>query len=253
MQDASSADRPAPAGTTVRQPAASRGGFDVQGRTRAAMVALGFIPALHAAAVLAPLAVVAGGQVEWRYAWLAPIALFLAPPLAVRVSTLGRPISTGRVETDSAGFLHWWFTAQCQVVFTRLPFLEELLRLIPGLYSLWLRMWGAQIGSLVYWSPGVAVLDRPLLHIGNRVIFGIGVRLNGHVLAPDARGTAALYVAPISIGNDVLVGGYSLLLPGCTVADAEVTPPFRSIHAFSRYEGGRRTRASAPTFAEDED
>ena len=50
----------------------------------------------------------------------------------------------------------------------------------------------------------------------------------------------ALYLSPIAIGDDALVGGYSLLLPGCEVADGEVTPPFRTMHAFSRFENGRR-------------
>lgn len=214
--------------------------LDMRARTRVVMVALGFIPALHAAATLAPFALAVGGWVPWRTLWLTPVLLFLAPPLLVRLSTFRHPLASGVVAIDSPAFLQWWFAAQCQVVFSRLPFLEELLRLVPGFYSLWLRLWGARIGSLVYWSPGVAVLDRSLVRIGSRVVFGVGVRLNPHVLARDSNGKAALYAAPISIGDDVLVGGYSLLLPGCVIADGEVTPPFRSVHAFSRFEGGRR-------------
>jgi hypothetical protein len=204
------------------------------------MVALGFIPMLHVVATLAPIVLAATGRTGWRTAWLAPAVLFLVPPLAVRLIALARPLPAGRVDLESTSFLSWWFSAQCQVVFTRLPFLEELLRLVPGLYSLWLRLWGAKVGALVYWSPGVAILDRPLARVGSRVIFGAGARLNAHVLAPDARGKATLHVAPISIGDDVLIGGYSLLLPGCDIAPGEVTPPFRSIHAFSRFEHGRR-------------
>ncbi len=121
--------------------------------------------------------------------------------------------------------------------------LEETIRMIPGLYSLWLRLWGARVGALVYWSPGVVILDRPLVRIGKRVIFGVGVRLNPHVLAPNGPRRMALYLSPIAIGDDALVGGYSLLLPGCEVADGEVTPPFRTMHAFSRFENGRRYRS----------
>lgn len=245
MRDASSADRAVGAKTDFAVGrAARRRGLAVPARTRAAIVALGFIPILHVAAAVLPLALAATGRTGWRTAWLAPVLLFLAPPLLVRLVAFRRPLPAGRVALDSASFLRWWFSAQCQVVFTRLPFLEELLRLVPGLYSLWLRLWGAQIGSLVYWSPGVAILDRPLVRVGSHVIFGVGARLNAHVLAPDARGNATLHVAPISIGDDVLVGGYSLLLPGCEIAAGEVTPPFRSIHAFSRFEQGRRVPLS---------
>jgi hypothetical protein len=235
MPDVLSAERPAAAGPLPRARA-----LDVPAHARAAMVALGFIPALHAIASLLPLALVAAGRSRPAAAWLSPAILFLLPPLAVRAATWWRPLASGRLEPGSRGFLHWWFTAQWQVVFTRLPMLEEAIRMIPGLYSLWLRLWGARVGALVYWSPGVVILDRPLVRIGKRVIFGIGVRLNPHVLAPDGPRRMALYLSPIAIGDDALVGGYSLLLPGCEVADGEVTPPFRTMHAFSRFENGRR-------------
>jgi hypothetical protein len=235
MPDVLSAERPAAAEPVPRTRA-----LDVPGHARALMVVLGFIPALHAIAVLLPLALAATGRIRPAAAWLSPAILFLLPPLVVRTTTWVRPLASGRLEPDSRGFLHWWFTAQWQVMFTRLPMLEEAIRLIPGLYSLWLRMWGARVGALVYWSPGVVILDRPLVRIGTRVIFGIGVRLNPHVLAPNGPRRMALYLSPIAIGDDALVGGYSLLLPGCEVADGEVTPPFRTMHAFSRFENGRR-------------
>ena len=233
MPDVLSAERAAGADPLPRA-------LDVPAHARAAMVVLGFIPALHLAATLLPSVLALTGRVSPSAAWLTPAILFLLPPLVVRASTWWRPLLNGRLEPGSGGFLHWWFTAQWQIVFTRLPMLEEAIRMIPGLYSLWLRLWGARVGTLVYWSPGVVILDRPLVRIGSRVIFGVGVRLNPHVLAPDGPRRMALYLAPIAIGNDALVGGYSMLLPGCAVADGEVTPPFRTIHAFSRFANGRR-------------
>jgi acetyltransferase-like isoleucine patch superfamily enzyme len=123
--------------------------------------------------------------------------------------------------------------------------LEESIRMIPGLYSLWLRLWGGRIGSLVYWSPGVVILDRSLVRIGSRVIFGVGARLVPHVLAPNGARRMALYLSPITVGDGALIGGYSVLLPGCQVGDEEVTPPFRTIHAFTRFANGRRIRIAA--------
>jgi hypothetical protein len=242
MLDASSAERPLHAADTAAVRA-----LDVPARTRAVMVTMGFIPLLHVLGTLTPLLFAFFGAADWRAVWICPIVLFLVPPLVVRAATLIRPLPAGRVDIESRDFLVWWFSAQWQVVFTRLPFLEELLRLVPGLYSAWLRLWGARVGSFVYWSPGVAILDRPLVRIGSRVVFGIGVRLNGHVLAPGEDGKATLHIAPIWVGNDVLVGGYSLVLPGCRVADGEVTPPFRSLHPFSTYGGGRRRARSVPS------
>jgi hypothetical protein len=235
MPDVLSADRAASAG-----PLPPARALDVPAGARLWMVVLGFIPALHLIATLLPGALAATGRTGPAAAWLTPAILFLLPPLAVRAHARWRPLASGRLEPGSRGFLHWWFTAQWQVIFTRLPILEEMIRMIPGLYSLWLRLWGARVGALVYWSPGVVILDRPLVKIGNRVVFGVGARLNPHVLAPNGPRQMALYLSPITIGDDALVGGYSLLLPGCEVADGEVTPPFRTIHAFSRFVNGRR-------------
>jgi len=76
------------------------------------------------------------------------------------------------------------------------------------------------------------------------VIFGVGARLTPHVLAPNGARRMALYLSPITIGDGALIGAYSVLLPGCEVAQGEVTPPFRAIHAFSRFANGRRIRVS---------
>jgi hypothetical protein len=221
-------------------------------RTRAGMVLLGFVPLLHASASIAPIVLVLMGRPRWVLA-LTPVVLYLLPALVVRITAWRRPLAMGVVEFSSASFLQWWFTMQWQVVFARLPWLEELLRLVPALYSAWLRLWGSTIGGLVYWSPGVAILDRSLLDIGDRVAFGAGVRLNPHVLAQLSGGRRALVLAPVTIGNDALIGGYSTLLPGCVIAAREATPPFRSIHAFTLVEGGRRARLPTMSILDDFD
>jgi hypothetical protein len=193
------------------------------------MVALGLIPFLHLVLSLAPLVLWLTGKLAAHGLWLVPIALYLLPPLVVRVVMLIKPPREGRIAVTDAGFLVWWFTAQWQVLFVRLPSTEELLRLIPGAYSMWLRLWGARIGSLVYWAPGVTVLDRPFLDVGRRVVFGMGVRVNPHVIAPLPDGGVGLHLATIEIGDDALIGGYSLLLPGSSVPAGTVTRPFRTV------------------------
>ena len=90
------------------------------------------------------------------------------------------------------------------------------------------------------------VLDRPLLHVGGRVVFGAGVRLNGHVLVPGDRGAMQLAVGTITIGSDTLVGGYSLLLAGVHVADGQVTPPLRTLQPFTTWKDGRRVAKEVP-------
>jgi len=240
MPDASSADPIATAATQAARDAPPHRALDVPAGVRAGMVLCGFVPLVHALATVAPVVLASSGRASWSAVWLTPAILFLAPPIVVRLTTLVAPLPSGAVDPASRQFLHWWFTAQCQIVFARFPFLEELLRLVPGLYSMWLRLWGARIGSLVYWSPGVVILDRPLVHIGSRVVFGLGVRINPHVLAPDDSGRTMLHIGVVAIGEDALVGGYSLLLPGSSVADGEITPPHRSLRPFARFARGRQ-------------
>jgi hypothetical protein len=235
MPDALSADRHIDTGDPLRP-----GALDVAAGFRLGMVALGFIPVLHVVLTLLPVALALTGRARSGAAWFAPIILFLVPPLIVRFATMWTPLATGLVQPGTASFLHWWFTAQWQIIFARFPALEEMMRMVPGLYSLWLRMWGARVGALVYWSPGVVILDRSLVRIGSRVIVGAAARLNPHALAPVRDRTIGLYLAPITIGDDVVIGASSQLLPGCEVESGEITPPFRSIHAFSRFVGGRR-------------
>jgi hypothetical protein len=235
MPDASSADRVP----------------DSPARIRAAMIVIGFLPLLHATLTVTPVILVLIGS-QRRLLVLTPVILYLLPAVVVRLVNWRKPLPIGLVDLASPMFLRWWFTAQCQVVFARLPWLEELLRLVPTLYSAWLRLWGSKIGALVYWSPGVAILDRSLVNLGDRVVFGAGVRLNPHVIAPIG-GRRSLILAPVTIGSDALVGGYSTLLPGCVVAPGEVTAAFRTVHPFTHVEGGRRRRLSTLPIGNDLD
>jgi hypothetical protein len=176
------------------------------------------------------------------WAWAAPPVLFLLPPLLTRAATFAWPMPEGRFDVNSRQFLIWWFSAQWQIVFNRLPMLEEFLRLFPGIYSLWLRLWGARVGSIVYWSPGLRILDRPLLDVGDRVVFGAGVRINSHVLLPQHQGRLTLAIAPVRIGADSMIGGYSLLLAGVKILNGSVTPPLKALPPFTTWEGRRRVR-----------
>jgi len=246
MQDASSAEPIAATAAKAAIDAPLRRALDVPAGTRAGMVLCGFIPMLHGIATVAPIALAIAGRAPWAAAWLTPAILFLVPPIAVRLTTMVMPLAGGVVDPASRQFQHWWFTAQCQIVFARFPFFEELLRMVPGLYSVWLRLWGARVGALVYWSPGVTIIDRPLVQIGNRVVFGLGVRINPHVLAPDRSGRTMLHVGVVSIGDDALVGGYSLLLPGSSIGEGEITPPHRSLRPFAQFARGRQGARNGP-------
>lgn len=214
--------------------------------SRFLMVCFGFVPAIHAGSVVACAALPALGRAPAWVALLAPVALYLLPPLACGMARLVRSMPDGRFPLGSPEFLTWWFFAQWQLLFNRLPFLEELLRLVPGAYSLWLRLWGARVGSLVYWSPGVVVLDRPCLDVGDRTVFAVGSRVNPHMILPGEKGRMELAVSRVRVGSRVLVGGYSLLSAGVRVADGEMLPAFYPMPPFSEWAEGRRTHRARP-------
>src|SRR5262249_19077251 len=110
---------------------------------------------------------------------------------------------------------------QAQLVYIALPPLEALLRLVPGLYSAWLRLWGARIGRRVYWTPLVDIGDRSLVEIGNDVIFGHRATLYAHVIS-RTKDKLVLYVKPIVIGDGAFVGAGSVLGPGTRVGEGKL-------------------------------
>ena len=114
--------------------------------------------------------------------------------------------------------------------------------MIPGVYSLWLRLWGSRIGKLTYWVPQTLILDRGFLDIGDHVVFGAGVRINPHVMENDS--APVLRLSPVKIGDDCMIGGYSLLTAGTEIAPGEATRAFLISPPFSKWKDGRRNRDS---------
>lgn len=207
---------------------------------RVLLLLLNYIPLLHAGSVLWLLASPArplGARIGWALA-----LLYLFPPLAGRVVRALIKMPEGRIALGTRAFFGWWTLLQLQAVFCRLTFLEEAMRLVPSLYSNWLRLWGARIGRLTFWSAGTVILDRSFLEIGDDVVFGAGVRLNAHVLARNAHGDLELLLGTIRIGDRATVGGYSLLTAGTEIAAGEMTRAYLISPPFSRWQGGRRIR-----------
>jgi hypothetical protein len=234
MPERSSVDPPAATGTP--RPTWTRSG-------RLALLLLNAAPLFHL--VLVSTAVVLAPGLALRIG-IAITGIYLLPPLAVRLLFAVRPVRHGTHALGSPDFLVWWASAQAQMLFCRLPFLEEILRLVPGLYSLWLRLWGAQIGRLTYWSPGLRILDRSFVVIGDDVVFGAGVRLNAHVIADAENGSPVLHLAPIHIGTRCRIGGYALLTAGTVVGEGQCLKALSLSPPFTVWEEGRRTKIAVP-------
>jgi acetyltransferase-like isoleucine patch superfamily enzyme len=205
---------------------------------RLLMLALNYVPLMHVLAVAAAVGV-AWAPYGWRIL-AGGTLLFVVPALAARALHALIPIPGTHVRVGTHAFFAWWAMANLQMLFSRIPAIEEALRLVPGLYSTWLRLWGARIGRLTYWGAGLRILDRSFLHIGDDVIFGAAVRLNPHVLARNEQGELELILAPIVIGDRSVVGGYSLLTAGTELAADECTRAFLVSPPFSHWRKGKR-------------
>ena len=147
--------------------------------------------------------------------------VYLLPPLATRLvyKFFGAPKKSSLIPSRSS--LVWWFGCQMQTLFIRFPFFENILRMVPGLYSVWLRLWGAKIGKMVFCSGEVHILDRTHLVVDDNVLVGHGVNISSHTVYRDRRGQEKLVLDPVKIGARAVVGGRSLLGPRCNVRPDE--------------------------------
>ena len=207
---------------------------------RLCLLAINAIPLVHVTVIALVLSLLRSGA-WWRILGALAV-LYLVPPLLCRAFLFLHPIREGKIVPGSRDYFFWWFTLNLQILFCRFPFLEETLRLVPGLYSAWLRLWGAKIGRFTYWAAGTFVIERSFLEIGDDVVFGAGVRLTPHVLARDVDGESELMLGTIKIGDRAMIGAYSLLTAGTEIAADESTRAHLLSPPFCRWKNGKRVR-----------
>lgn len=156
----------------------------------------------------------------WEHSlWGLGLCLFFLygfPVLCYKLHSQIYPLKPGISYLQGSNYSPWWGSHQLQIIYIAFPALETWLRLVPGLFSLWLRLWGAHIGKHVYWTPSLEIADRSLLTIGDRVVFGQRVGVSSHIVKPR-RDNLMLYVKPIAIGDDSFIGAGSYLGPGATI------------------------------------
>lgn len=158
--------------------------------------------------------------------WWLTCLLFIIyglPPVIYRIHGIFYPIKPGISYLLGKKYSPWWGSHQIQLIYSTFPTLERILHFIPGLFSLWLRLWGAQIGQQVYWTPSVTILDRSLISIGDRVVFGHQVTLVSHAIKPK-QNNLMLYVEKITIGNGVFVSAAVGIGPGVKIGDQSYVP-----------------------------
>lgn len=80
------------------------------------------------------------------------------------------------------------------------------------------------LGDDVYFNFNAVVLDVCPVHIGSRVLFGPAVQIYTatHPIDPVARSSGRELGRPVTIGDDVWVGGGAVICPGVTIGARSV-------------------------------
>ncbi|MDZ8092713.1 MAG: acyl transferase [Nostoc sp. DedQUE05] len=157
------------------------------------------------------------------------LSIYGLPVLVYRLHEWVYPVREGISYLQNKEYNSWWGSHQIQVIFIAIPVLEAVLRLIPGVFSCWLRLWGAKVGRDVYWTPSLEIADRSLLEIGDRVVIGHRVGIYSHVIKPRKQ-NLMLYVKKVKIGSNVFVGAGSNLAAGVVIAEGSYVPAVSNLY-----------------------
>ncbi|MEB3215305.1 MAG: DapH/DapD/GlmU-related protein [Nostocales cyanobacterium 94392] len=150
-------------------------------------------------------------------------SLYGFPLLIHKIHNHFCPVAEGISYLQGKEYSPWWGSHQIQSIYITFDCLESALRLIPGAFSLWLRLWGAKVGKNVYWTPKFQIADRSLIEIGDNVVFGQSCGILSHAIKPKKQ-NLMLYVKKIKIGSNVFIGAGSYLAPGVIVKDKTFVP-----------------------------
>jgi hypothetical protein len=129
----------------------------------------------------------------------------------------------------------WWVLTQWQILFNRLPWFDELLRLFPGLYALWIGLWGGNLSPFVYVGPGVRITDRHAVRVGRGAVLGMESILTGHLVVRDEAGRWLVLAAAPTVEPEAIVGGYAKLGPGAVLRAGHMLPTGRHVMPFDEW------------------
>lgn len=194
-------------------------------------------------------------SVVWFFASLSAVAgfavvffIYLFPVICFHLHNKKYPIKQG-LSDITKGYSPWYGSHMIQSMHLTFPVFERLLRLIPGAFSIWLRLWGSKVGKHVYWTPHLEILDRNLLEIGDNCIFGHSVKLSSHVIRPSKRYGLVMYVKTVVIKDQVFLGAESRLGPGVILENNTELPACSDVYPNSVLSGRVSPNDLKPTSA----
>ena len=110
---------------------------------------------------------------------------------------------------------------------------EELLRVLLGSAGANLLVeqplycdygYNIHVGENFYANFGCTILDGAPVRIGNNVLLGphVSIYTAGHPLNPETRASGLEYAYPVTIGDNVWIGGQAVILPGVRIGENTV-------------------------------
>jgi len=185
-------------------------------------------PAIHGAGIISSLIFFVFEPGPLTLA-LIPLTIYLFPLVCFHVHQWVAPVKEG--DSSLVGsYSPWYGTHMIQTVFIAFPGTERILRLVPGLFSLWLRCWGSKVGRNVYWTPHFEVADRGLLEIGDNVVFGYNVKVACHVISPSREMGLKLYIKKCVMEDRSFLGATASLAPGVLVREGALVKATTNVY-----------------------
>jgi hypothetical protein len=197
-----------------------------------------YFPLLLTIAAFSALGVFAAWPNGWSGA-LVVFVVYLLAPMVQRIMLRWAPLKPGVIAISHRRFCSWLASHHIQAFYDALPYLESLLRVIPGFYSMWLRMWGSRIGYGVEWPVRMDVLDRDMMDIGNRVVFAREVELSAHVRQKAEAGLRVL-VRPVRVGGHSFIGAGVRMGPGAVAPNDSNMPALTVVDVNETYGQAKR-------------
>ena len=81
--------------------------------------------------------------------------------------------------------------------------------------------WNIEVGENFFANFGLTILDVGKVTIGDnaQIAPNVSIYTAGHPIHPDSRNSGYEYGIPITIGNNVWIGGNTVILPGVSIGD----------------------------------
>ena len=81
--------------------------------------------------------------------------------------------------------------------------------------------WNIEVGNNFFANYGLTILDVGKVTIGKnaQIAPNVSIYTAGHPIHPDSRNSGYEYGIPVTIGDNVWIGGNTVIMPGVTVGD----------------------------------